>query len=327
MSHRTSPPRALVIVGDSNEHLGLFNDLHNQPRIDVVRFPQNTSFLRKAWTKVAPGTRFHWLTRSKLSAHSYSRIIVLDSALSRMTSEAHQKLLRHQPDTLLLLINSLNAASIALRLAKPKISWFPKERVYTFDPQDARAEGLHLIPPTYFSRQPVDPDKAKMSRDAYFVGGFKGGRSKMILDVFERLASSDAIVRFDCATDAGEGAAVDQHPGLNLHKGWIPYADVLKNSLESRCLVEILQNGQHAQTIRYFEAIAYNRLLLTNNPNVTTMPFYDPATMRVFKRPDDIDIDWLQNAPLPNYQYNGEFSPLQLPLLEEYVNVDEKRVE
>ncbi|MGY1553108.1 hypothetical protein ACW5CM_15120 [Microbacterium sp. A588] len=305
-------------------HLGLFDDLRDQVRIDVVAFPQNTSYLRKVATKIAPSARFHWLLRSSLSSHSYDRIIVLDSALSRMTHAAYRELERHQPETHLLLINSLGAASIALRLAKPKISWFRPGNVHTFDPQDARTQGFHLTPPTYFSSQAVDAKTATL-RDAYFVGGFKGGRTDTILGVLDRLTSSGASVRFDGATDAGERVALDPPPGLILNKSWIPYREVLRHSLDSRCLVEILQGGQHAQTIRYFEAVAYNRLLLTNNPAVTTLPFYDPETMRVFTTPEDIDVDWIRNAPLPNYQYNGEFSPINLPLLKEYVDAHDPR--
>lgn len=317
--------RALIITGDSNEHLGLFDDLLGQPRIDVAVFPQNTTFLRKVATKVAPSVRFHWLLREHLRSNRYDRIIVVDSALSRMTTTAFGELDRSQAEVHLLLINSLGAASIALRLARPKIAWFAPRNVHTFDPVDSKSQGFHLIPPTYFSSKEIAASPAP-STDAYFVGGLKGGRTNMILDVFARLSDAGANVRFDCATDAGESIAVaPTQAGFVLNDGWIPYTEVLRHTLDTRCLVEILQSGQHAQTIRYFEAVAYDRLLLTNNPYVETLPFYDPEKIRIFSSPDDIDVDWIRNAPLPSFGYRGEFSPLNLPLLQEYIDVRDQR--
>lgn len=32
--------------------------------------------------------------------------------------------------------------------------------------------------------------------------------------------------------------------------------------------------------------------------------------MRVFKRIEDIDVDWIKKSEKINYEYKGEFSPL-----------------
>ena len=64
------------------------------------------------------------------------------------------------------------------------------------------------------------------------------------------------------------------------------------------------------QSLRYFEAIVYNKKLLTNNPEVVELPYYDERYMRVFESIEDIDVDWVKAIEKIDYKYKGEFSPL-----------------
>ena len=76
--------------------------------------------------------------------------------------------------------------------------------------------------------------------------------------------------------------------------------------------MEILQKGQTGPTLRYFEAVCYNKKLLTNNPHIVNFPFYKPEWMKIYQKPEDIDINWLKEKEQIDYGYNGEFSPTKL---------------
>ena len=75
---------------------------------------------------------------------------------------------------------------------------------------------------------------------------------------------------------------------------------------------DLLQPNQKMQTIRYFEAVVYNKKLLTNNPYIYDLPFYDSRYMKVFSRPEEIDVDWIRKKESIHYDYNNEFSPCNL---------------
>ena len=66
---------------------------------------------------------------------------------------------------------------------------------------------------------------------------------------------------------------------------------------------------QYGPSLRYFEAVCYNKKLLTNNPCVVDLPYYDPRYIQVFNNPSDIDIDWLREDCTVDYGYKGDFSP------------------
>lgn len=65
-------------------------------------------------------------------------------------------------------------------------------------------------------------------------------------------------------------------------------------------------------TLRAYEAVAYNRKLLSNNKTILSFEYYDPRFMRYFEQVKDIDWDWVKEDANVDYDYKGEFSPVLL---------------
>lgn len=76
--------------------------------------------------------------------------------------------------------------------------------------------------------------------------------------------------------------------------------------------MENVQPGQSGVTLRYYEAIVYNKKLLTNNKFVKRLPFYNPKFMYIYEKVEDIDIEWIKKEEMVDYKYNDEFSPVKL---------------
>lgn len=86
------------------------------------------------------------------------------------------------------------------------------------------------------------------------------------------------------------------------------YQQNLKYISESNCLLEIMHEGYDNQTLRYGEAVMYNKKLLSNNEKIVTYPFYNEKYMKVFKRIEDIDWEWVKRREDVQYHYHNEFS-------------------
>ena len=93
-----------------------------------------------------------------------------------------------------------------------------------------------------------------------------------------------------------------------MHKEKMTYKEVLEEVQKTNCVIEFVQKGQRSQTLRYFETVCYNKKLLTNNPNVKNLKFYNEKYMKVFDKFDDIDFEWVKTKENVDYGYNGEFS-------------------
>ena len=86
----------------------------------------------------------------------------------------------------------------------------------------------------------------------------------------------------------------------------------MNNELKGSVILEVVQEGQVAPTLRPYEAVIYNRKLLTNNPNIKKFPYWDSKYMRYFSCVEDIDWKWVKDNTEVDYKYDGRFSPNKL---------------
>ena len=87
----------------------------------------------------------------------------------------------------------------------------------------------------------------------------------------------------------------------------LSYAEVVELVQQNDIIVEIINGIQTGNTLRLKEAVCYNKCLLSNNKNIISSPYYNPAYMQMFDSVDEININIFSKNV--NYNYRGEFSP------------------
>ena len=145
--------------------------------------------------------------------------------------------------------------------------------------------------------------------DIFYIGFYKGGREKIIGQIFDKLKKQGVKCDFRVVSDK---LRIIENSSLNTTNKKLIYPEVVSCVKNTNCVLEILQNDQNTQSIRYFEAVVYNKKLLTNNPNVVKLPYYNPLYMRYFQKIEDIDPEWLKTEEIIDYGYKGDFSPVHL---------------
>lgn len=125
----------------------------------------------------------------------------------------------------------------------------------TFDPSDARKHKLMLFPQFFRMNQPETSQKTEY--DFYFVGFEKGRRH--LLNQLER-----SLAGYKCFFKV-----------VNNIKDCITYEENISNITKSKCLVDIVQEGQEGITLRPLEALAFKKKLITNNKKVQDLEFYN----------------------------------------------------
>lgn len=219
---------------------------------------------------------------------------------------------RNNIHLMLLLLNSMSASSPNILAVKDDVLHSDWEAVFTFDKKDAIQYGWQYIGLTYFST-PQKIEASPDSSDAYFIGGLKGNREDLIIKVFERLNNAQVKCDFDIYCYSKEQFDNRKYKNLiHYYQQWKRYDEIQAKVMSTNCIIEILQEGQETQSVRYFEAVYYNKKLLTNNPDIVNLPFYDERYMKYFEKAEDIDINWVTKKALINYHYAGEFSALHL---------------
>ena len=70
--------------------------------------------------------------------------------------------------------------------------------------------------------------------------------------------------------------------------------------------------------MRFYEAIFYNKILLTNNHSSMKHPLYNDKYMSVFDSEQEIDIKLIKSDNSVDYHYQNEMSPVYF--VEEILN-------
>ncbi len=324
----------ILIYPESHKHLGLFKDLENQS--DVELYVATRKKPKNLFTKCAD--KIHnsgfiskyvklpfkniWYTKPKLNIDKNKQysIIIIDAAMKMYSTNQLNKLfsLKNVNGTLVLL-NSMNAESAAIFDIKSrmlKINW---KNIYTFDPKDAEKYNFKYLGCCYYSKKSYEEImssdlECEKSSDAYFVGSLKGNRKQLILDVFEKCIKNKLYADFQIMLSGA--ARIQDKPyedTINYFTGgWLPYEHILKKTLNTNVIIEVLQQGQNGPSLRYYEAVCYNKKLLTNNPEIVNLPFYDERYMKFFSTAEDIDTDWIYKKENIEYNYQNEFSPINM---------------
>lgn len=188
--------------------------------------------------------------------------------------------------------------------AKYLVNHISQFRCFTFDPEDARDTGYKHTMNIYSCQ---DAPTGGISADIYF--SFLGkDRLDLVRDITEYLElgkiKCNIIYVGHIGKDENKLGSVK-----NVEKR-MQYPDILKDVLQANCLLEVLRPEQTGVTLRYYEALCYNKKLLTNNKNIINLPFYNSQYMKVFEKPSDIDCQWVRRREKVNYHYENEFSPV-----------------
>ncbi len=317
--------KILFICSWADKHIGLFDDLLNDKRVILTCFEfKNVNpfleLIRRIHISQKINRFIHFpykaiWTTLPTDFSRFDSVLVTHNVLPRVTfylDDCRKK----GKQVNLFVVDAMDADSFIMKTARPLIKKENFDHIYTFEPSDVTKYGFEYIGfGGYYSMKKVNTKK-DIKYDLIFSGGVKGGREESIIQLYQYLEKNECSFLFDL-----NSKPFFEGNNILYHDGWVPYELILDKNMESNCILEILQKGQTGPTLRYFEAVCYNKKLLTNNPHIMDFPFYNPKWMKIYHTPADINIEWLKERDNIDYGYNGEFSPTKIV---DYLNERDK---
>ena len=180
--------------------------------------------------------------------------------------------------------------------------------VLSFDHKNCEEYGFVYYPLVY-SYTEIEDDPNIPESDIFFLGKAKN-RLAEILEAYEVLRDSGLKCDFHI-TGVPEGERKYEDEIDYCEK--MSYSENLKRIKKTRCMLEIMQQGGHGYTLRYCEAIAHDRRLLTNNTEIKNAPFFNPALISTFDSAEDIDVEFVKSGDKDvDYKFKNELSPIRL---------------
>ena len=187
--------------------------------------------------------------------------------------------------------------------------------IYSYDLQNARRYDWHHTL-QYYSRIPEGCLPAVNEPcDIFGIVNRGKGRLEKLVEIYDKLTEKGVkclfyIYGFD---DEGQKRR-HQRSGIRFDQ-FISYEENLAHVLQAKVILEVVKYDDSGFSLRPFEAVCYNRRLLTTCKRIKEFPMYDPQNMKLIENADDleqIDPIFFTDENLPDYHYDDRFSPCGL---------------
>jgi len=184
--------------------------------------------------------------------------------------------------------------------------------IFSYDQHDATQYNLHYLP-TPYSALPELLNNTSISYDMFFCGNAKNRLSEIMAVYYS--ATNAGLSCLFYINDVPKKH--QQHlPGI-IYNHTISYNDCVKKTIYAKCIVEIMQHGADGYTPRLWEAITYNKHLLTNNQFIESSPFAHPC---IHYFTSEIDWSWINTKASYPTEWHIKLSPIQcLTQIEKYL--------
>lgn len=246
-------------------------------------------------------------------------VIIVNNAIHRLSVKHLNKLQeRENIHIFSLLLDPFDHLPRNVQKQLKAVNW---EKVFSFQRSDCNKYGFEFTNRIY-SR--ADIEKYAVANDpkidVYFVGLAKD-RMEKIYEIYRRL--SNAGLKCDFTVIVGKDKVAEyqsKYVGITFKTNRVPYTDILRKLAATKCILELCAEGQDGLTMRFYESVFYNKLLITNNRTALDSDLYNPEYMQVVKDYSRIDIPKIQNTSQIDYKYQGTFSPVHfVKSLSDYV--------
>ena len=321
----------------SKKHLHLYKDIEKEPNVIFIS-PWGgdnifSKLLRQLLIKIGKIFKKNIVksinsNRLRIKPDKDYCVIVEGGYLAACNNTFYQKFRKYDNVKIyLLLVDSMSAHSPVMHSIKEQILNNDWDEIFTFEKDDADKYNWNYSG-VNCSSLPIRTN-SRIKSDLYFIGGLKGERSELLFSVYDFLNRNGVRCKYDLLyqskseqvnsanciykiVEEYKKTGIKDIGTINLRKHFLKYEKALVNVQECNVIFEVIQKGQSAQTMRWFEAVYYNKKLLTNNPNVKNLPLYNEKFMKFVNSADDIDIDWIMSKEDIDYGYRGEMSPVRL---------------
>lgn len=185
-------------------------------------------------------------------------------------------------------------------------------RFFVFDKKDVNECFLPLTN-FYFDYRLPKTNITSKNKNVYFVGAFYKRRIEVIKHMAKQIIKYgyDPDIFIFTRKDKVKNKLKDAE-GIKLIENYIDFDENLKNVEKSDVLIDFLNNIHKGLSLRTFEALAYNKKLITNNDEVKKYDFYNENNIFIFNDNNLEQIgDFLSKPyqePLPEIKEKYGFS-------------------
>jgi len=172
-----------------------------------------------------------------------------------------------------------------------RISLF--DQFFVFDPKDARYP--KMLPATNFYANSFDIRRsAEHESDVYYVGTYMASRASKVEDIISVLQQFGLSIKYHICKQKNRKP---NFKVLQTTSRGLTYSENLLFAFNSKILLDVPTNHHNGLSFRVFEAIGFNKKLITTNQEVKQYDFYHPDNILVWDGQASEKLQAFLNAP------------------------------
>ena len=288
---------------DESASQSLFANIVKSEKAELISLKRNRflDILRKLFgNKIVGYVAFKQIKRMSIR----NSVVWFDNESVSSMSKSQIESIKKNNKIYLFLIDELKNNYSSINNAKKLIDLKMFDKIFTYSSFDASQYGFtHTL--SYYSRL-VNNSNCPCTYDAFFIGNIKN-RSNIISEFLTKSDTYGLNALFYLAGDTNSINSKSYVPIKHMS-----YVDSLKELQKCNCIIDFVDDKNKGQSLRYFEAVIYNKKLITNNANIKSLPFYNDKYIKIIQRIDDIDFEWIKKRESVDYGYDGRFEPIHL---------------
>jgi len=258
-------------------------------------------FFNKDQLSVVKKNYIEYFPIDKLRKKDKILFILYEMNLMSTDFEAIRIIKRNYPNSKFVLFLSNTIGSVRQKATRDILSNRKiYDLIYTFNANDAEKYEFETFRGGVFPcESPNYVVRSDYTSDVFFIGKEKG-RLMQLIKFVNQLNEQQIKCKFFIFADNPESIGIDitELPtDIILSQNYIPYSEVIKYTVNTKCIFEY--SVSETPTLRYSEAIAFGKKLLSNAGNLKEHPLYNPQQFMVYNDETPVsDIIEFINSPL-----------------------------
>ena len=181
--------------------------------------------------------------------------------------------------------------------------------IYTYNLLDAKRYGFLYIPDMY-SKFDISDLHLFPHYDVVFVGAAKNRLSKII--EIRDLLNAYGLKCWFYIVVPNANVTTQSRPDVIYSTKYLSFKEVIGRQISSDYILEITQDGCEDSTLRFWDAVMYNKRIITNCLAVKKYKYYNPNFVCCFEKPSDIKKTFFNPNILVDFHYNDDISPVSI---------------
>ena len=267
--------RSLILMGEKN---WLTQSMMQTGKVDVYPVYQGihgfTKMLFKLSYKFNIGDKSRWYNPEWSEHVSYYDKIILFDVFD--DDDIAEYIRSKAPNSRLIIYYYYVIKRVSLLQKMKKLDC----EIWSFDRKDCSKYGLFYNPQFYFYKLDFTGNNLRdfnYKSDIFFVGKDKK-RLESLINLDRQLQNEGIDTKFIVVGDRKERYTSEQKTYLSNS---ISYAECVEYVKNTKCVLDIVQEGQKGMTLRIVEAMFFNKKLITNNDDILCMDFYNSQNIYV----------------------------------------------